>query len=76
MRTLGMLTAEGFTNLALLLSDQCPSFVKAATFDDDFRNVFLERIEFSGSILKQLESAYEFLVSHDKFKTRYEGLNA
>ncbi len=74
MRTLGMLTAEGFTNLALLLSDQCPSFVKAATFDDDFRNVFLERIEFSGSILKQLESAYEFLVSHDKFKTRYEGL--
>ncbi len=74
MRTLGMLTAEGFTNLALLLSDQCPSFVKAATFDDDFRNVFLERSEFSGSILKQLESAYEFLVSHDKFKTRYEGL--
>lgn len=74
MRTLGMLTAEGFTNLALLLSDQCPSFVKAATFDDDFRNVFLERNEFSGSILKQLESAYEFLVSHDKFKTRYEGL--
>lgn len=74
MRTLGMLTSEGFTNLALLLSDQCPSFIKAACFDDDARDVFLEREEFSGSILKQLEGAYEFLVSHDKFKTGYEGL--
>ena len=74
MRTLGMLTPEGFTNLALLLSDQCPAFVKTASFDDDFRDVFLEREEFSGSILKQLEDAYAFLVSHDKFKTEYEGL--
>lgn len=74
MRTLGMLAADEFTNLALLLSDQCPSFVKAASFDDDTRNVFLERAEFSGSILKQLEDAYGFLVSHDKFRTSYEGL--
>ena len=74
MRTLGILTAEGFTNLALLVSDQCPSFVKAASFDDDSRDVFLERYEFSGSILKQLEDAYGFLVSHNKFKTGYEGL--
>lgn len=74
MRTLGMLTAEGYTNLAFLLSDQCPSFVKAASFDDDSRDVFLERDEYSGSILRQLEDAYNFLVSHDKFKTEYEGL--
>lgn len=74
MRTLGMLTDEGFTNLGLLLSDQCPSFIKAACFDDDARDVFLERDEFSGSILKQLEDAYGFLVAHDRFKTGYEGL--
>ena len=74
MRTLGMLTGSGFTNLALLVSDQCPSFVKAAVFDDDSRDVFLERAELSGSILKQLEDAYEFLVSHDRFRTEYEGL--
>lgn len=74
MRTLGMLTAEGYTNLAFLLSDQCPSFVKAASFDDDSRDVFLERDEYSGSILKQIEDAYGFLLSHDKFKTEYEGL--
>ena len=74
MRTLGMLTDAGLTNLALLLSDQCPSFVKAAAFDDDSRDVFLERVEFSGSILRQLEDAYTFLVSHDRFRTGYEGL--
>lgn len=74
MRTLGMLGTEGFTNLALLLSDQCPAFVKAASFDDDSRDVFLERAEFTGSILKQLEDAYGFLLSHNKFKTEYDGL--
>ncbi len=74
MRTLGMLAGKKFTNLALLLSDQCPTFVKAASFDDDSRDVFLEREEFCGSILKQLEDAYGFLVAHDKFKTGYEGL--
>ena len=50
------------------------SFVKATSFDGDSRDVFLEREEFSGSILKQLESAYGFLTSHDKFKTEYDGL--
>ena len=65
----------GFTNLALLLSDQCPSFLKAAAFDDDERNAFLEREEYTGSLLAQLDSAYEFLESHNKFKTRYDGLD-
>lgn len=74
MRTLGMLTDDGFTNLAFLLSDQCPSFVKVAAFADDSRDVFTEREELSGSILKQLEDAYSFLASHNMFKTAYEGL--
>lgn len=74
MRTLGMLTDGGYTNLALLLSDQCPSFVKAASFDDDSRDIFLEREEYSGSILEQLERAYDFLEAHNRFKTSYEGL--
>lgn len=74
MRTLGMLTNEGYTNLALLISDQCSSYIKAATFDDDSRDVFLERTEFTGSILKQLEDAYSFLELRDKFRTSYEGL--
>lgn len=74
MRTMGLIGEAGFTNLALLLSDQCPSFLKAAAFDDDERNAFLEREEYTGSLLAQLDSAYEFLESHNKFKTRYDGL--
>jgi ATP-dependent DNA helicase RecG len=74
MRTLGLLEGKTYTNLAFLLSDQCPSFVKAAVFEDNNRNVFLEREEFSGSILSQLENAYAYLESHDHFKTHYEGL--
>lgn len=74
MRTMGLIGRRGFTNLALLLSDQCPSFLKAASFDDDNRNVFLEREEYEGSLLEQLDHAYGFLESHNKFKTSYEGL--
>ncbi len=34
----------------------------------------MEREEYTGSLLAQLDSAYEFLESHNKFKTRYDGL--
>lgn len=51
MRTMGLVGECGFTNLALLLSDQCPSFLKVAAFDDDRRDVFLEREEYQGSLL-------------------------
>lgn len=74
MRTMGLEGEDGYTNLALLLSDQCPTFLKVAAFDDDDRNVFLEREEYSGSLLEQLDNAYEFLERHNKFKTKYDGL--
>lgn len=62
MRTLGILNPDGvFTNLGLLLSDQCPPTMKAAAFSDDSRSVFTERREYAGSILKQLADAYAFL---------------
>lgn len=74
MRTMGLLGESGFTNLALLLSDQCPTFLKVAAFDDDDRNVFVEREEYTGSLLEQLDNAYAFLERHNKFKTEYNGL--
>lgn len=75
MRTLGMLNADGvFTNLALLLSDQCPPTVKAAAFSDDSRSVFTERRECEGSILKQLADAYAFLEAHNHYRTEFIGL--
>lgn len=75
MRTFGMVDAGGlFTNTALLLSDQCPPFVKAALFDDDERNVFVRREDYAGSILKQLDDAYGFLDGNNRFRTHTEGL--
>lgn len=75
MRTLGLLDAEGqFTNLALLLSDQCPSMIKVACFSDDKRNTFLAREEYAGSILKQLADSYAFLERNNHFRTEFKGL--
>ncbi len=75
MRTLGLVNASGaFTNLALLLSDQCPGTIKFAAFDDNDRSVFTERAEFSGSILKQLADAYGLLDSHNHYTTQFAGL--
>lgn len=60
LRTLGARTPRSYTNLGLLLSDQCPPTIKAALFSDDSRTTFTAREEYSGSILKQLADAYDF----------------
>ena len=50
-----------FTNLALLLSDECPFSIKCAIFDGNDKITFKDRKEFSGSIIKQLEDCLEYL---------------
>lgn len=50
-----------FTNLALLLSDECPFSIKCAIFDGNDKINFKDRKEFSGSIIKQLEDCLEYL---------------
>lgn len=75
MRTLGMINQEGiYTNLALLLSDQCPHIIKAAAFSGTNQEVFQDRREFTGSLLKQLEDAYEYLDMRNQTKASFEGL--
>lgn len=75
MRTLGMADAAGrYTNVGLLLSDQCPPFLKAARFDDDERDSFAARHEYRGCILKQLDEAYAFLDACNHFRSHVEGL--
>lgn len=61
-KTLGVLGADGiYTNLGLLLSDQCAHAIKAATFEGTTQTVFKDRREFSGSLLKQLNDVYEYI---------------
>lgn len=75
MRTLGMVNDDGiFTNLALLLSDQCPHIIKAATFSGTDKDEFQDRKEFTGSLLKQLNDAYAYMDMRNRTKATFEGL--
>ena len=74
-KTLGFTDSNGsYTNLALLLSDQCPFSVKAAVFDSDDKSRFLDRKEFEGSLIRQADEVYEYLNLNNKVRGDYNGL--
>ena len=72
MITLGILTAEKlYTNLGLLLSDQCVHTIKAASFEGTTKSVFKDRREFTGSLLKQMNDAYNFIEVYNKTRAEF-----
>ena len=74
-QTLKLVGTDGlYTNLALLLSDQCGHSIKAAVFQGNDNAVFRERREFTGSLLKQLEETYQFLDYYNRTKASFQGL--
>ena len=74
-KTLGLIDPNGsYTNLALLLSDQCPFSIKAAVFDSDDKSRFLDRKEFEGSLIRQADEVYEYLNLNNKTHGEYNGL--
>lgn len=74
-RNLGLYNRDSiYTNLALLLSDQCPHIIKAATFTGIEQEVFHDRKEFTGSLLKQLTDAYDYLIMRNQLRATFEGL--
>ena len=75
MKTLKLIGDDGlYTNLALLLSDQCAHTIKVAVFQETDNAVFRERKEFKGSLLKQLYEAYRFLNFYNRTEASFEGL--
>lgn len=57
---LGLINADGkYTNLALLLSEQCRHTIKVAKFEKITEQAKF-RQEFSGSVLKQFNEAYSY----------------
>ena len=75
MKTLGLIHSENiYTNLALLLSDQCPHIIKAATFRGSTQDDFQDRKEFTGSLIKQLNDAYDYLEMRNQTKATFQGL--
>lgn len=62
MQTLKLLNPDGiYTNLALLLSEQCMHTIKAAVFQDTDQSVFKDRHEFTGSLIHQLNDVYSYI---------------
>ena len=63
-----------FTNLALIISDQCAHTTKIAVFSDDARTVFRDSKEFGGSIFKQFEDAVNYLALCNKTSSIIKGV--
>ena len=75
MRTMKLKNPSGlYTNLALLLSDQCPHTIKAAVFEGEKREVFKDRREFTGSLLKQLKDVYDYVDLNNRTQATFEKL--
>ncbi len=75
MQSLGMVSPDGiYSNLALLLSDQCNSIIKAATFAGTDKNNFQDRREFSGSLFQQIEEMYAYLDLRNHTSASFDGL--
>lgn len=75
-RTLGLVRKDGaYTNLALLLSDQCPYSIKAAIFQGNTKSIFRDRAEFGGSLFAQLENAFKYFSQYNKIYAYIENLN-
>lgn len=75
MRTLHFVGEDGlYTNLALLLSEQCEHTIKVAIFQGSDKAVFRDRKEFSGSLLKQLNEAFQLIDLVNKTKASFDGL--
>lgn len=62
LKTLGIVNTDGiYTNLGLLLSDQCTHTIKVATFEGIDQSIFKDRRDFSGSLLTQMNDVYEYI---------------
>ena len=75
--SLGIVNSDDglFTNLAVLLSDECEHTIKVAIFEGDDKKVFKDRKEFSGSLFKQLRNCYDFLELCNHTAAFFQGLD-
>ena len=74
-KTLGIINSDDiYTNLGLLLSDQCVHTIKVASFAGNDQDVFQDRREFSGSLLEQLDAVYSYIDLHNNTRATFNGL--
>ena len=73
-RALGITQNNIYTNLALLLSDQCHHTTKIAVFKDEFCTEFRDSKEFGGSVFKQFEDTVNYLALCNKTASTIKGV--
>lgn len=75
MKTLGIINTDGiYTNLGLLLSEQCTHTIKAAVFEGTDQSVFRDRQEFGGSLLQQLNEVYAYIDRRNQVHSTFDKL--
>lgn len=65
---------ELYTNLALIISDQCAHTMKVAVFGDDSNTTFKDSKEFGGSVFTQLEDTFNYLMLCNRTEATFRGL--
>ena len=75
MRTMKLIDNDGlYTNLALLLSDQCVHTIKVAVFQGTDQTIFKDRREFDGSLMKQMNNVYDYIDFRNQTRATIERL--
>ncbi len=75
MENLGIMTSDKiYTNMGLLLSDQCKHSIKVAIFQGMDKSVFKDRKEFSGSLFTQLSEVYRLIDFYNGTKANFHDL--
>lgn len=75
MRTLKSIDQDGlYSNLAMLLSDQCVHTIKVAVFQGKDQTVFKDRREFAGALMKQMNDVYDYIDFHNQTHATIEKL--
>ena len=75
MRSLKLIGEDDtYTNLALLLSDQCMHQTKAAVFQGMDKLVFKNRKELTGSLFSQMEELIDFIDFYNQTRSEIKGI--
>lgn len=75
MKTLHIIGDDGlYTNLGLLLSEQCIHTIKLAVYQGKTKEIFKDRYEFTGSLFKQLREVYALIDRYNRTSAEFHGL--
>jgi len=75
-QTLKIINPDGlYTNLGMLLSDQCFHTIQFACFQGIEIGNYVDRQRFTGSILKQLDDSFKTISRYNRTRSEIHGLN-